>query len=122
MISHLTRRRSLRGLGIGVGLPFLESIAPLGKSLAATASKAAMTHSGRPLRMAFLYVPNGVNVARWRPKGDGADYQLAETMAPLADLKDQFQVISGFEHRHGWSNGDGGGDHARASATILTGA
>jgi hypothetical protein len=72
--------------------------------------------------MAFLYVPNGVNVARWRPVGDGTDFKLGETMAPLAGFKDQFQVISGLEHRHGWANGDGGGDHARASATILTGA
>ncbi|HYR58605.1 MAG TPA: DUF1552 domain-containing protein [Chthoniobacteraceae bacterium] len=122
MNSQLTRRRFLRGLGIGIGLPFLESIAPLGKALAATASKAATTHSGGPLRMAFLYVPNGVNVARWKPNGEGADYQLGETMAPLAGLKEHFQIFSGFEQRLGWSNGDGGGDHARANATILTGA
>src|SRR6266853_6517240 len=118
----LTRRRFLRGLGIGIGLPFLESIAPLGKSLATGASKAATTHSGGPLRMAFLYVPNGVNVARWKPIGEGPNYQLGPTMAPLAELKQHFQVFSGFEHRLGWSNGDGGGDHARANATILTGA
>jgi hypothetical protein len=72
--------------------------------------------------MAFLYVPNGVNVARWRPIGEGADYELAETMKPLAGLKEQFQVISGFEQQHGWAHGDGGGDHARANSTILTGA
>lgn len=119
---ELSRRRFLRGLGISLGLPFLESVAPLGKALAAATPKTAVTHSGAPLRMACLYVPNGVNVARWMPKGEGTDYQLSETMAPLAGLKDQFQVFSGFEQRLGWANGDGGGDHARANATILTGA
>jgi hypothetical protein len=122
MNSPLSRRRFLRGLGLGVGLPFLEALAPFGQALAAAAPKAALTHSGRPLRMAFLYVPNGVNVARWKPTGEGADYQLSETMKPLAGLKDHFQVLCGFEHRLGWANGDGGGDHARANATILTGA
>lgn len=118
----LSRRRFLRGLGIGIGLPVLESMTPLSKALAAAVPKKAVTHDGTPLRTAFLYVPNGVNVARWKPIGEGADYQLSDTLAPLAGVKDQFQVLSGFEHRHGWANGDGGGDHARANATILTGA
>jgi uncharacterized protein DUF1552 len=122
MNTNLTRRHFLRGLGITLSLPVFESIAPLGKALATTAPKLAVTHDGTPMRMAFLYVPNGVNVARWKPVGEGADYQLGETMAPLAGLKEHFQVLSGFEQRLGWSNGDGGGDHARANATILTGA
>jgi hypothetical protein len=119
---NLPRRRFLRGLGITLALPALESLLPAARALAAAAPKLATTHTGNPLRMAFLYVPNGVNLARWRPTGEGADYQLGETMAPLAGLKDQFQVFTGFEQQHGWSGGDGGGDHARASATILTGA
>jgi Protein of unknown function (DUF1552) len=122
MNHELSRRRFLRGLGISLGLPFLESIAPLTKAIAAPASKVARTHSGGPLRMACLYVPNGVNLAKWKPTGEGTDYQLGETMAPLASVKEHFQIFSGFEQRLGWSNGDGGGDHARANATILTGA
>jgi hypothetical protein len=122
MKSALSRRRFLRGLGIGIGLPVLESMVPLNKALAAATPKLAVAHDGAPLRTAFLYVPNGVNVAKWKPVGEGADYQLGETMAPLAGMKEHFQVLSGFEQRHGWANGDGGGDHARANATILTGA
>jgi hypothetical protein len=121
MKSEFSRRRFLRGLGVSLGLPFLETLTPLGKALAA-APKTAVAHDGAPLRTAFLYVPNGVNVARWRPAGEGADYPLSETLSPLAGVKEHFQVLSGFEQRHGWSNGDGGGDHARANATILTGA
>lgn len=121
--SNLSRRRFLRGLGVGISLPFLESLVPLNQALAASAaSRAATTHAGAPLRMAFLYVPNGVNVEKWRPIGEGAEYQLSETMKPLAGVKEHFQVFSGFEQNHGWSHGDGGGDHARANATILTGA
>jgi hypothetical protein len=122
MKPQLTRRHFLRGVGITLGLPFLEFISPLSKALAAATPKIAVAHDGAPLRTAFLYVPNGVNVAKWKPVGDGADYQLSETMAPLAGVKEHFQVISGFEQNHGWSHGDGGGDHARANATILTGA
>lgn len=119
---HLSRRHFLRGLGVCLGLPALETLTPLTKALAAAGPKAAITHSGAPLRTAFLYIPNGVNVARWRPTGEGMQYQLGETMAPLAGLKEHFQVFSGFEQQHGWSGGDGAGDHARANATILTGA
>ncbi len=122
MKSALSRRRFLRGLGVSIGLPVLESMAPLNKALAATAPKTAVAHDGAPLRTAFLYVPNGVNVAQWKPIGEGADYQLGETLAPLAGVKDHFQILSGLEQRHGWANGDGAGDHARANATILTGA
>ncbi len=118
----LPRRRFLRGLGIALGLPALEALSPLTRALAAAAPKVATTAAGSPLRMAFLYVPNGVNVARWRPLGDGQDYQLGETMAPLAPLKDQFQVFTGFEQKNGFAGGDGAGDHARATASILTGA
>jgi len=72
--------------------------------------------------MAYVYVPNGVNVARWTPIGEGTGYELNETMQPLAELKEHFQVLGGFEHRNGWAGADGAGDHARAMATILTGA
>ncbi|RYD79372.1 MAG: DUF1552 domain-containing protein [Verrucomicrobiaceae bacterium] len=120
--STLSRRHFLRGLGVSLALPALETILPVTKALGAAAPKVAVTHSGTPLRMAFLYVPNGVNLAKWRPIGEGQDYQLGETMAPLAGVKDHFQVFTGFEQRNGWAGQDGAGDHARASATILTGA
>ncbi len=119
----LPRRRFLRGLGLSIALPALESLMPAARALAASAApKLATTHAGHPLRMAFVYVPNGVNVARWRPIGEGSDYQLGETMKPLEGLKQHFSVFTGFEHQNGWGRQDGAGDHARANATILTGA
>jgi len=78
--------------------------------------------AGAPLRMAFLYIPNGVILDKWRPVGEGKDFQFGPTMQPFAQHKDSLQIFTGFEHANGWAGGDGGGDHARANATVLTGA
>ncbi len=120
MKRQLSRRHFLRGVGVCVALPAFHSLLP--KAALANALAPAVTPTGAPLRMAFLYVPNGVNVNCWRPEGEGADYQLNRTMEPLADFKQDFQVFSGLEHKNGWAGPDGAGDHARANATILTGA
>lgn len=74
-----------------------------------------------PLRMAFLYIPNGVNLNKWRTKGEGRDFQLSQTLQPLESSKGDIQVLTGLDHDKGFSNGDGAGDHARANATFLTG-
>ncbi len=117
-----SRRHFLRSAGLLLGLPAFESLARHTAIAANTALSPGMTAAGDPLRLALLYVPNGVNVDRWTPKGQGTEFSLNETMQPLSDFQSDFQVVSGLEHQHGWANGDGGGDHARASATIFTGA
>jgi hypothetical protein len=72
--------------------------------------------------MAFLYVPNGVIVDRWRSTGAGRDFQLGTSLEPLESFKKDLQVVTNLGHKNGTAGGDGPGDHARASATILTGA
>ncbi len=115
-----SRRGFLRGLGAAVALPALESFRPL---LAAGAERAiATTASGAPLRMAFLYIPNGVNMDLWRPKGTTASYKLGETFKPVEALRDHFQVFSGFEQKNASGGQDGAGDHARGVASFLTSA
>ena len=118
--SNLNRRGFLRGLGVSVALPALESFRPL---LAAEATARAMgtTASGAPLRMAYLYIPNGVNVENWRPSGTSSSYKLGETFAPIEHMREHFQVYSGLEHKNATTGRDGPGDHARGSATFLTG-
>ncbi len=116
------RRKFLRGVGACLALPALEAFSPLARAVAAESSALATTSAGMPLRMAFLMVPDGVNVEHWRPQGAGADYQLGKTFAPLANFKDKFQIFTGFEHNNANDQGDGGGDHARANAAFLTGA
>lgn len=114
------RRHFLRGIGAGIALPTFETFLP--KSVLAEGQRAlATTPSGMPLRTAFLYKPNGVNVAKWVPKGTGRDYELNETHQPYAKFKGDFHLLSKLEHENGTSGGDGGGDHARANASFLTG-
>lgn len=116
-----TRRHFLKGLGLAVALPAMESLVP-GTAQAATASKTALTAAGDPLRSCFLYVPNGVIMNKWSPEGTGKDYKLNETMKPLENLRSEFQIVSGLAHENGFAGKDGAGDHARAHATFLTGA
>jgi hypothetical protein len=103
----------LRGLGAAVGLPWLESLLP---------RAAAATPAGPPVRLGFVYVPNGVNMARWRPAEVGPLGDLPPALEPLEGVKDKVLVLSGLAADKARSHGDGPGDHARAMAAFLTGA
>jgi hypothetical protein len=107
----------LRGAGAVVALPWLEAMLPRQSALAAETAAAAA-----PRRMAFLYIPNGANMDEWMPKGEGADYELSPILQPLASVKQDVLVLSGLDCDKGRANGDGAGDHARASGAFLTGA
>lgn len=121
-VASLSRRRFLRGLGACMALPALESLIPA-RALAAetVAGNLARTATGAPLRMAFVYFPNGAIQPNWWPKGEGRDFELAHTMEPLAPVKHQLQVLGGMDHVNATPGPDGAGDHARASGTFLTG-
>src|SRR2546429_5104384 len=113
---QIPRRTFLKGLGTVVALPLLEVMLPPARLLGA--GEAAKSF---PRRMAFIYIPNGANMEDWTPKTVGADYELPYILQPLEPLKSDFQVISGLAHDKARPHGDGPGDHARASATFLTG-
>jgi hypothetical protein len=105
---NFSRRSILRGLGVSLALPYMES---LGSTLPKTI----------PLRMGFTYIPNGVIMDKWRPQKTGVLRELPNSLKPLQNLKDDLQVLSGLDHTKANANGDGAGDHARANATFLTG-
>jgi Protein of unknown function (DUF1552) len=114
---QLSRRTLLRGLGTTVALPMLDAMIPpatFGANAAASATKA-------PTRVAWVYVPNGVNVADWNPIGVGADYELPKTLALLKEYRNDLLVLSGLTQNGARPLGDGPGDHARALAAFLTG-
>jgi hypothetical protein len=115
---QIPRRTFLKGLGTAVALPLLDVMLP---DVTAFSDLPGNTAQGLPKRMAFVYVPNGVHMPNWTPRGVGADYELSRTLQPLAPLKQDVLLISGLKHDRANGNGDGGGDHARASATFLTG-
>ncbi|MGA0039499.1 MAG: DUF1552 domain-containing protein [Pirellulales bacterium] len=109
----MSRRSLLRGLGISLALPAFESLASPARAAAAATV---------PTRMAFLYIPNGVNVERWMPTGTGTDYSFGPSLEALTSFRGDLQFIRGLAQQHGFAGPDGAGDHARAVATILTGA
>ena len=109
---NLPRRTFLRGLGTLMALPALEAMVP-----AASAAVAKVA----PRRTAFVYVPNGMNMANWWPETVGKGYDLPAILQPLAGHRDDFNVLSGLAQVSGRGGPDGAGDHARANATWLTG-
>ncbi len=111
----VSRRTVLRGLGTAVALPFLDAMAPV--VAAADRGKAAAL----PIRMAFLYVPNGVHMPDWTPKGQGSQFELPDILKPLQAHKADFNVLTGLTQDGARDHGDGGGDHARSLACFLTG-
>ncbi|MFO0921335.1 MAG: DUF1552 domain-containing protein [Pirellulales bacterium] len=116
-LGRRNRRAFMVASGVGVLLPRMASSSRSAEVRAAT--DVGRTAAGNPLRMAFMSIPNGVQQDHWFPT---EDFQLNETMKPLESLKDSIQVIGGLDHIHATPGADGAGDHARASATFLTGA
>ncbi|MCA9132903.1 MAG: DUF1552 domain-containing protein [Planctomycetales bacterium] len=115
--AKLSRRTVLRGLGVSLALPWLEATST-SAAVAATAAGPATN----PTRMAFIFVPNGVNLPLWTPAREGYGFDLPYILEPLAGVKDDLLVLSGLTHDKGRANGDGPGDHARSASVFLTGA
>ena len=104
-----------------MALPAFESLMPA-RLLATPVAAPAGAAKAAPVRMAFVYVPNGAIPAAWWPEGDeGRDFVLSRTLQPLEKVRPHLQIISGLEDRSADPGPDGGGDHARAGGTFLTG-
>jgi hypothetical protein len=86
----ISRRTLLRGGGVALGLPWLEAMGPA-RALAANA-KSELNKVRPPVRMAVLYMPNGVHPGMWTPEGEGRDFKLSPTLEPLAAFKDDIVV------------------------------
>lgn len=115
MARSISRRQVLRGMGTALALPMLEGALPL------SALAQSLRPAQRPNRIAFLFVPNGVNMEHWTPATEGALETLPTVLEPLQPLKSEFQVLTGLAQRNAFALGDGPGDHARSSAAWLTG-
>lgn len=114
MIRQLSRRTLLKGAGVAVALPWLEAMTP--------AFGSTSENRRPPVRLAFLYVPNGKHMPDWTPANEGALGELPAILRPLDSLKNDITVLSGLTADKARPHGDGGGDHARAMAAFLTGA
>ena len=112
---HLPRRTFLRGLGASIALPLLDGMVPALTALSKTAAT--------PIRrLGIFYVPNGMAMKYWVPTTEGSAFEMPRTLEPLAPYRDQLSVLSGLAAMEAYPKpGEGGGDHARAAGTFLTG-
>jgi len=114
--TKLDRRALLRGAGITLALPLLEAMLPLSALAQSGGSKAIA-----PVRLAFLFVPNGMNMVDWTPQAEGKNFALPYLMEPLAPVQNSLTVFTGLTQHNAEALGDGGGDHARSASAWLTG-
>lgn len=115
----MTRRTVLRGLGTAMALPWLEAMAgPVSRLSPALGA----TPAAPPVRLAFLFVPNGVHAPDWSPAVTGKEWTPTPLLEPLGRVREHVSVLSGLAHHNAKALGDGPGDHARSAACFLTGA
>ncbi len=105
----MPRRTFLRGLGASISLPVLEAMTPAFGSLS--------RGSAMPLRVGYVYSPNGIIKERWRPTIAGADFELTDVISSWAPYRDQLIVLTHL------NNGDAESvsGHVGGSSMFLTG-
>src|SRR5262245_36901079 len=107
--SHqLSRRTVLKGVGVTMALPWLESLPVWGSEASTLPSQ----------RFAALFMGNGINPKHWWAKGAGATMELSKSLEPLASLRPRLNVVSGLFNKAA----TGVGIHPGQTGNILSGA
>jgi hypothetical protein len=109
----ITRRTLLKGVGVTMALPWLESLSGWGGESASREATPAY-----PKRFAALFMGNGISPKNWSAKGSGADMELSKSLQPLSALRPRLNVISGLFNKHA----TGVGIHPGQTGNILSGA
>jgi len=112
---HLSRRTFLRGMGVSMALPFLESMVPAATPFAQTAAKVGT-------RLGCIYVPHGATMDKWTPDAEGTAFTFSDILQPLAPFRDRVNVISDLSHPQAYGGGSATANHNRSAATFLSGA
>lgn len=107
---HLPRRTFLRGVGVSLALPLLDSMVPALTAQTKTAANAAR-------RLGFVYVPHGMIMGNFTPSTEGSNFELTPILRPLEPFRDRVTVVSGLEHK----TADYGGVHSLSPPTWLSG-
>ena len=109
----LSRRTVLKGLGAAISVPLLDAMTP------------AFAHAARageaPVRLAWFYLPNGIDMRHWTPAAEGALGTLPSILAPLEAVKRDILVLSNLTTHWGRPLQVGAGDHGRALGSYMTG-
>ncbi|MEI8021064.1 MAG: DUF1552 domain-containing protein [Schlesneria sp.] len=110
---QVDRRTVLRGVGVAMSLPWLESISVWGNE-----SNTGKLENELPKRFAATFMGNGINSKHWWAKGSGAEMELSQSLEPLAPLKTKLNVINGLFNKQA----TGVGIHPGQTGNILSGA
>ena len=110
---HLSRRTFIRGAGVTLALPFLESMVPAQTPLKATAATPKT-------RFGAFYVPHGATMYKWTPTKEGKNFDMSETLSPLEKYRERLTVVSNLSHKSA-TGADAGAEHARSAAIVLSG-
>ena len=112
---YLSRRTMLRGMGVSIALPLLDSMVPAQTPLAQTAA------AGKT-RLSCIYVPHGAIMDKWTPAADGKAFEFPEILGSLEKFRDRLSIVSNLAHpAAGGVGSDAGADHARSAAVYLSG-
>lgn len=111
--SRIDRRTVLRGAGVAMALPWLESMAVWGQSTPSPDLQGSF-----PKRFAALFMGNGINANHWWAKGSGAEMELGKSLSPLEPFKTKVNLINGLFNKHA----TGVGIHPGQTGNILSGA
>jgi hypothetical protein len=111
---HLSRRTVLRGAGVSLALPLLESMLPAGLR---TASAAGVPRS----RLACIYIPHGCVMDRWMPSTTGPGFEFTPTLKSLEPFRDRLNVVSGLKLPAAYvGESSAAANHGRSSQCWLT--
>ena len=111
--TRVDRRTVLRGVGVAMSLPWLESVSVWGDE-----SNSGKPENELPKRFAAMFMGNGINSKHWWAKGSGAEMELSQSLEPLAPLKTKLNVINGLFNKQA----TGVGIHPGQTGNILSGA
>ncbi len=110
----LSRRTILKGMGAAIGLPFLEAMTP-------AFARSVLAGPEAPVRLAWFYVPNGIDMRNWTPAAEGTLGTLPGILAPFEPVKKDILILSNLTTHWGRPLQAGAGDHGRALGSYMTG-
>ena len=114
MPSHqFARRTFLRGVGVSMALPWLESLSVWGD-----VPQDSGASSEAPVRMAVLFAGNGFHGKEWWAKGAGRDMELGQVLAPVADFREKLLFVRGLHNAEALK----GNIHSSQTGNLLSGA
>ena len=115
MIHHLSRRTMLRGLGVSMALPWMESLAVWGDEAARKKPEPA---SQAPVRLAVLFSGSGFHAGHWWARGTGKEMELGPVLEPLTDFREKLTFVSGLYNEQALK----GNIHSSQTGNLLSGA